>query len=77
MATLPGRFQLEIGDFALLRQARWREAIASTFDRPALLPYLPHSRSDRDPLRGDDGAPGMANVVRPMYHVAWLAAGSA
>jgi glucose-6-phosphate dehydrogenase assembly protein OpcA len=73
MAALPARFDLEIADFALLRQARWREAIASTFDRPALLPYLTHI--DRIDLHyaAPDGAPGMANVVRPMYHVAWLA----
>jgi len=73
MAELPGRFDVEIADFAMLRQARWREAIASTFDRPALLPYLGHL--DRIEVRyaASDGAPGMANVVRPMYHVAWLA----
>jgi len=73
MAQLPGRFDVEIADFAMLRQARWREAIASTFDRPALLPYLGHL--DRIEVRyaAADGAPGMANVVRPMYHVAWLA----
>ena len=40
MSSLPKRFQVEISDFALIRQARWREAIASTFDRPALLPCL-------------------------------------
>ena len=73
MAELPGRFDVEIADFAMLRQARWREAIASTFDRPALLPFLGHL--DRIEVRyaAADGAPGMANVVRPMYHVAWLA----
>jgi hypothetical protein len=73
MAELPGRFDLAIADFAMLRQARWREAIASTFDRPALLPFLGHL--DRIEVRyaARDGAPGMANVVRPMYHVAWLA----
>lgn len=73
MAGLPARFDVEIADFAMLRQARWREAIASTFDRPALLPYLGHL--DRIEVRyaAKDGAPGTANVVRPMYHVAWLA----
>lgn len=73
MADLPKRFEVEIADFALLRQARWREAIASTFDRPNLLPFLYHL--DRIDIRyaAADGAPGMANVVRPMYHVAWLA----
>jgi glucose-6-phosphate dehydrogenase assembly protein OpcA len=73
MADIPRRFEVDIADFALLRQTRWREAIASTFDRPNLLPYLHHL--DRIDVRyaAADGAPGMANVVRPMYHVAWLA----
>jgi len=73
MAELPGRFDLEIADFALLRQARWREAIASTFDRPGLLPFLGHLDRIEVHYAATDGAPGMANVVRPMYHVAWLA----
>jgi len=73
MAELPARFDLQIADFALLRQARWREAIASTFDRPTLLPYLGHLDRIDVHYAAQDGAPGMANVVRPMYHVAWLA----
>ena len=73
MAELPARFDLQIADFALLRQARWREAIASTFDRPTLLPYLGHLDRIDVHYAARDGAPGMANVVRPMYHVAWLA----
>jgi len=73
MAALPERYSLEVADFALLRQARWREAIASTFDRPALLPYLTHIDRIDVHYAASDGAPRMANVVRPMYHVAWLA----
>ena len=73
MAELPARFDLEIADFALLRQARWREAIASTFDRPGLLPFLGHLDRIEVHYAASDGQPGMANVVRPMYHVAWLA----
>ena len=73
MAALPDRYNLEVSDFALLRQARWREAIASTFDRPALLPYLTHIDRIDVHYAATDGAPQMANVVRPMYHVAWLA----
>jgi glucose-6-phosphate dehydrogenase assembly protein OpcA len=73
MAALPKEHDVEVADFAVLRQARWREAIASTFDRPALLPYLGHL--DRIEIRyaAHDGAPGLCNVVRPVYHVAWLA----
>lgn len=73
MAELPRRFEVEVADFALLRQARWREAIASTFDRPSLLPYLGHLDRIEVQYAAADGAPGSANVVRPMYHVAWLA----
>ena len=32
--------RLAISDFALVRQSRWREAIASIFDDPEFLPYL-------------------------------------
>jgi glucose-6-phosphate dehydrogenase assembly protein OpcA len=73
MALLPARYDIEIADFAMLRQARWREAIASTFDRPGLLPFLGHLDRIEVHYAARDGAPGMANVVRPMYHVAWLA----
>jgi glucose-6-phosphate dehydrogenase assembly protein OpcA len=73
MAKLPARFHVEIVDFALLRQTRWREAIASTFDRPNIHPFLHHL--DRIDLTYAvvDGTPGVANTVRPVYHVAWLA----
>jgi glucose-6-phosphate dehydrogenase assembly protein OpcA len=73
MAALPGRYQVEISDFALLRQARWREALASTFDRPALMPFLQHL--DRVAIRyaAADGTPSGTNIVRPIYHAAWLA----
>ncbi|MEO8272432.1 MAG: glucose-6-phosphate dehydrogenase assembly protein OpcA [Chloroflexota bacterium] len=74
MAKLPGRYGVEISDFSLLRQTRWREAIASTFDRPALLPYLGHLDRIEVHYAARDGAPGAANVVRPVYHAAWLAA---
>jgi glucose-6-phosphate dehydrogenase assembly protein OpcA len=74
MARLPRAFGVEIADFALLRQARWREAIASTFDRPALLPFLANIDRIEVHYAAADGAPGMTNIVRPLYHVAWLAA---
>ena len=35
---------IAISDFALVRQSRWREAIASIFDIPDFLPYLRHLR---------------------------------
>ena len=40
LASLLDTTPLAINDFALLRQSRWREAIASIFDMPEFLPYL-------------------------------------
>lgn len=74
LAALPPRFDVEIADFAVLRQARWREAIASTFDRPNLLPFLGHLDRIEVHYAAGDGTPGASNAVRPVYHVAWLAA---
>lgn len=64
-----------IFDFAFVRQSRWREAMAAAFDLPALHPYVHSLRrisvtyASRDRL----GRPGTTNVVKPVYHVAWLA----
>ncbi len=74
MATLPERFRVEITDFALVRQARWREAIASTFDRPNLLPHLRGLREVHVRYAARSVTPGRTNIVKPLYHVAWLAA---
>ncbi len=74
--VLAGReHRVVIHDFALTRQSRWREAIASIFDLPEFLPYVRHIRriavtyATHDPT----GRPGLTNVVKPAYHVAWLA----
>lgn len=67
--------RLLVADFALLRQARWREAIASVYDLPDLRPHLRAVRSiavEYAAIQEGDPA-GLANVVRPIYHVAWLA----
>jgi len=75
MAGLLDAPGLAVSDFALVRQSRWREAIASVFDMPELLPYLRYVRriavtyGARDPA----AAAGATNVVKPVYHVAWLA----
>ena len=75
MAIAMDRHRLDISDFALVRQSRWREAIASLFDLTDFLPYLRSIRrisvayGTHDPT----GAPGTTNVVKPVYHVAWLA----
>jgi glucose-6-phosphate dehydrogenase assembly protein OpcA len=64
-----------VADWALLRQARWREAIASVYDLPDMRPHLGAVR--RISVEYAPQATGDAvwdtNVVRPLYHVAWLA----
>ena len=74
LAALQQRQPIAISDFALVRQSRWREAIASIFDIPDFLPYLRHLRriSVTYGIREDGGAE-MTNVVKPVYHAAWLA----
>jgi hypothetical protein len=74
LAGLQERQPLAISDFALIRQSRWREAIASVFDIPDFLPYLRHLRriSVTYGVREEGGAE-MTNVVKPVYHAAWLA----
>jgi glucose-6-phosphate dehydrogenase assembly protein OpcA len=75
LAGLLDTTTLSIRDFALVRQSRWREAIASIFDMPEFLPYLGSIRRIAVTYATHDetGAPGTTNVVKPVYHVAWLA----
>jgi glucose-6-phosphate dehydrogenase assembly protein OpcA len=76
LAALFDRYpRISIRDFAFVRQSRWREAIATLFDLPDFLPYLGHVRrvSVTYGTHDETGAPGSTNVVKPLYHVAWLA----
>jgi glucose-6-phosphate dehydrogenase assembly protein OpcA len=76
LAALFERFgRISVSDFALVRQSRWREAIAGIFDLPEFLPYLSSVRRVSVAYASGDetGAPGSTNVVKPLYHVAWLA----
>ncbi len=75
MAGLLETSRLTVSDFALVRQSRWREAIASIFDDPDFLPYLRSLRriAVTYATHDDLGAPGSTNLVKPIYHVAWLA----
>jgi glucose-6-phosphate dehydrogenase assembly protein OpcA len=75
MAGLQEATRLAISDFALIRQSRWREAIASIFDDPDFMPYLRSLRrvAVTYATHDESGAPGSTNVVKPIYHVAWLA----
>jgi len=65
---------LAITDFALSRQSRWREAIASVFDAPEILPYLRYVRRIEVTYASPDGSGrvDLTNVVKPVYHVAWF-----
>jgi glucose-6-phosphate dehydrogenase assembly protein OpcA len=75
LAALQESSRLAISDFALVRQSRWREAIASIFDDPDFLPYLRSLRRIAVTYGTHDetGAPGSTNLVKPIYHVGWLA----
>jgi Glucose-6-P dehydrogenase subunit len=75
LAALLETSRLAISDFALVRQSRWREAIASIFDDPEFLPYLRSLRRIAVTYGTHDetGAPGSTNLVKPIYHVGWLA----
>ena len=67
--------RISIRDFALVRQSRWREAIATVFDLAEFLPFLANVRRIAITYATHDetGAPGTTNVVKPLYHAAWLA----
>ena len=73
MAAVGDRLPLAISDFAMVRQSRWREAIAAIFDIPDFLPYLRHIRriAVTYGVRDEFGAE-TTNIVKPLYHVAWL-----
>ncbi|HKG56987.1 MAG TPA: glucose-6-phosphate dehydrogenase assembly protein OpcA [Candidatus Limnocylindrales bacterium] len=75
LAALYDTTGLSIRDFALVRQSRWRDAIASIFDMPEFLPYLRSIRRIAVAYATHDetGSPGSTNLVKPVYHVAWLA----
>ena len=67
------RLPIAISDFAMVRQSRWREAIAAIFDIPDFLPYLRHLRriAVTYGVRDELGAEA-TNIVKPLYHAAWL-----
>ncbi len=75
MASLQETTSIAVSDFALIRQSRWREAIASIFDDPDFLPYLRSLRRIAVTFGTHDEAcaPRSANLVKPVYHVGWLA----
>jgi hypothetical protein len=73
MAETGNRLSLAISDFAMVRQSRWREAIAAIFDIPDFVAYLRHVRRIAVTYGvRDEGAAETTNVVKPLYHAAWL-----
>jgi glucose-6-phosphate dehydrogenase assembly protein OpcA len=75
MAACADGTGIAVSDFAMMRQSRWREAIASIFDDPDYLPYLRSIRRIAVTYGTHDetGVPGSTNIVKPVYHVAWMA----
>ena len=75
LAELAATARIAVSDFALDRQSRWREAIASIFDDSDFVPYLRSIRriAVAYATHDESGDPGNTNVVKPVYHVAWLA----
>jgi glucose-6-phosphate dehydrogenase assembly protein OpcA len=67
--------RLAVFDFALARQARWREAIAATYDVPEFTAFVHSIRRISVTYGTHDelGEPEGTNLVKPVYHVAWLA----
>jgi hypothetical protein len=66
--------RIAVSDFALMRQSRWREAIAATFDVPQFTPFLRSIRRIAVTYATHDatGDPETTNLVKPVYHVAWI-----
>lgn len=62
-----------VSDFSLIRQGRWRDAVASMFDEPAAAPFLGAIAEIEIEYAGAPGNHGPVNIVKPLYHVAWLA----
>ena len=60
-------------DFALLRQGRWRDSIATMFDEESAAPFLNAINAISIDYSAGKGVSPSINVVRPAYHVAWLA----
>ena len=62
-----------LSDFALIRQARWRDAIARAFDEAEVAPYLHAITQIRATYSAGNNLGAPTNIVKPTYHLAWLA----
>ncbi len=72
LAAVQASKRLAVSDFALMRQSRWREAIASAFDASAIRPFLGSVREVEIEYAASPSGPSATNAVRPLYHAAWL-----
>ena len=61
-----------LSDFSLIRQARWRDAVASAFDEPEVAPYLHSLTEIRATYSAGGNSSAPVNIVKPTYHLAWL-----
>lgn len=61
-----------LSDFSLIRQARWRDAVASAFDEPEIAPYLHSLTEIRATYAAGSNSGAPVNIVKPTYHLAWL-----
>ena len=61
-----------LSDFSLIRQSRWRDAVASTFDEPEAAPFLHSLTEIRVAYSAGGNSSAPVNVVKPTYHLAWL-----
>ena len=61
-----------LSDFSLIRQARWRDAVASAFDEPEIAPYLHSLTEIRATYSAGSNSNAPVNIVKPTYHLAWL-----
>ena len=61
-----------LSDFSLIRQARWRDAVASAFDELEIAPYLHSLTEIRATYSSGSNSSAPVNIVKPTYHLAWL-----
>jgi len=61
-----------LSDFSLIRQARWRDAVASAFDEPEIAPFLHALTEIRVTYSSGASSSAPVNIVKPTYHLAWF-----
>ena len=72
LVKVAGSTGTALSDFSLIRQARWRDAVASAFDEPEIAPYLHSLTEIRATYSAGSNSNAPVNVVKPTYHLAWL-----